>query len=769
MEVLYMMSNDTPGYADALLPHRFETTFGGRKLILATGKIAEQADGAVLVRYGDTIVLATAVGSHEPRPGVDFFPLTVDYEERLYAAGKIPGAFLRREGRPSEAAILTSRLTDRPLRPLFPKGYRNDVQVVVTCLSADQENEPDILAIIGASAALHISDIPFFGPIGGVRIGLLDDQFVVNPLASQAAQSKLDLKLAGTRDAVMMVECGASQISEARILEALRFAHEQIQPVLALQEEMRAALGKPKREVVSYQPAADVRRDVEAYLADKIGPAIETNDKSEREKRLQEVRDELVAKFAETYSDSDIMSVFDDTEKRYVRNRILEHGVRPDGRDLVTVRPISCAVGLLPRTHGSGLFSRGQTQVLSIATLGSVGDEQKIDTLSLNESKRYMHHYNMPPFSTGEARPMRSPGRREIGHGALAERALVSVLPPEEDFPYTIRVVSEVLSSNGSTSMASVCGSTLALMDAGVPITAPVAGIAMGLIKEGEKTAVLTDIQGMEDALGDMDFKVAGTAEGVTALQMDIKIKGITTEIMEQALAQALDARLFILRQMLNAIDKARPELSPFAPRILRMKINPEKIGAVIGPGGKQIREIQSTCKVEIEIEEDGTVTIATEQGGDAEKAQGIVRGLTEDVEVGKIYLGTVKRLVDFGAFVEILPGKEGLVRIGELAEYRVARVEDVVKLGDEIMVMVIEVDNMGRVNLSRKAVLEGGTPPAPRPPSDRGPRPGGGRDGGFRSDRDRRLPGPGRSGPSSSRSGPPRDGEPGNPLGKKW
>jgi polyribonucleotide nucleotidyltransferase len=755
MEVLYMMSNETPGYADALLPHRFETTFGGRKLILATGKIAEQADGAVLVRYGDTIVLAATVGSDEPRIGVDFFPLTVDYEERLYAAGKIPGAFLRREGRPSESAVLTSRLTDRPLRPLFPKGYRNDVQVSITSLSADQENEPDILAIIGASAALTISDIPFYGPIAGIRIGLINDEFVVMPTASQMAESTLELKVAATRDAIMMVECGASEIPEARIIEALRLAHQELQPIIALQDEMRAALGRPKREFTVYSPAADVRREVEAYLADKLTAAFDTADKAQRDQNLQELRDELLAKFGEAYGDKDILAVFDELEKRHVRSQILEKGLRPDGRDLVTIRPISCAVGLLPRTHGSGLFSRGQTQVLSIATLGSVGDKQKIDTLSLTESKRYMHHYNMPPFSTGEARPLRSPGRREIGHGALAERALMSVLPLEEDFPYTIRVVSEVLSSNGSTSMASVCGSTLALMDAGVPITSPVAGIAMGLIKGDDNYAVLTDIQGLEDNLGDMDFKVAGTADGVTAMQMDIKVKGITTEIMEIALAQAKEARLFILRQMLNAIDKARPDISPFAPKILRLKINPEKIGAVIGPGGKQIREIQSTCKVEIEIEDDGTVTIASAVGGDAEKAAGIVRGLTEDVEVGKIYLGTVKRIVDFGAFVEILPGKEGLVRIGDMAEYRVNKVEDVVKLGDEIMVMVIEVDSQGRVNLSRRAVLEGATPGSVQA-TDRGSRGGGGgRDFGRRPDRDRRLPGPGR--PSTSHSSAPR------------
>jgi len=767
-----MLPDYTPGDASRLFSHRFETTIGGRTLTLATGGIAEQADGAVLVRYGDTVVLATAVAADEPRAGVDFFPLTVDYEERLYAAGKIPGAFLRREGRHSEQAILTSRLTDRPLRPLFPKGFRNDVQVIVTSLSADQENEPDVLSIIGASAALTISDIPFLGPVGAVRIGLINDEFVINPLASQMTESTLDLKVAGTRDAIMMVECGSSQIPEHTILEALRFAHEAMQPVIQMQEEMQAQIGLPKRAFAIFEPAPDVREAVEAYLRDKLAPAIETEDKTEREERLRALREEVVAKFGETYPDTSILAVFDEAEKRHVRSLILERGLRPDGREATTIRPISCAVGLLPRTHGSGLFTRGQTQVLSIATLGSVADEQKIDTLSLTESKRYMHHYNMPPFATGEARPLRSPGRREIGHGALAERSLLPVIPPEETFPYTIRVVSEVLSSNGSTSMAAVCGSTLALMDAGVPITAPVAGIAMGLVMgDTGRYAILTDIQGIEDALGDMDFKVAGTAEGITALQMDIKVKGITLDILEKALAQAREARLALLRQMLNAIDKARPELSPFAPRIVRMKINPEKIGAVIGPGGKQIREIQSTYKVEIEIEDDGTVTIATEAGGDAEKAQEVIRGLTEDVEVGKIYLGTVKRLTDFGAFVEILPGKEGLVRIGDLAEYRVNRVEDAVKVGDQIMVMVIEIDHQGRINLSRRAVLEGATPGGRA--QDRSPRAGsaGARREPFRSERERRASTGGRP-TYGQRPGQQRErerSEPPHPLGKKW
>ena len=714
------------------MPSHYETTVAGRVLSLETGKLAGQADGAVVVRYGDTVVLATAVAAKEPRPGIDFFPLTVDFEERLYAAGKIPGGFPRREGRPSEMAVLTCRLTDRPLRPLFPKGFRNDVQITVTALSADQENEPDILSIIGASAALSISDIPFYGPVAAVRIGYLNDKLVVNPLASQMEASRLDLKVAGTREAIMMVEAGADSVSEDLMLEALRLAHSEIQGIIALQEQMMAEVGKPKRSFALFAPSEEAKQAVDAFLADKLPAAINHADKAERERLLAEVQDAAVAQFGEQFDKAEIIAVFESAEKRIVRSQILETGIRPDGRDTLTVRPISCEVGLLPRAHGSGLFTRGQTQVLTIATLGSVADEQMLDGLSLIETKRYIHHYNMPPFATGEARSSRGPGRREIGHGALAERALVPVIPSKDEFPYTIRLVSEVLSSNGSTSMASVCGSTLALMDAGVPIKSPVAGVAMGLILgEDGKYAILTDIQGMEDALGDMDFKVAGTAAGITALQMDIKIKGITPEIMSRALAQAHDGRLFILGKMLEAIDKARPDISPYAPKIVRLKINPEKIGTVIGPGGKMIRAIQDEFKVKIDIEDDGSVTIATEAGGDADRASEKIRAITEEVEVGKIYLAKVVRMESFGAFVEVLPGKDALVRTPDLAEYPISRPEEAVKLGDEIMVMVVEIDSQGRVNASRRAVLEGTAPGkatvASRPPMRRpeGPRGG--------------------------------------------
>jgi polyribonucleotide nucleotidyltransferase len=757
--------------------HHYETIIGGRTLSMETGQLAEQADGAVLTRYGDTMVLATAVATDTPREGVDFLPLTVDYEERLYAAGKIPGAFQRREGRPSENAILTCRLTDRPLRPLFPKGFRNDVQIIITALSSDQENEPDILTIVAASAATSISDVPFYGPVGAVRIGYIDGQFVVNPLASQMAQSRLDLKVAGTREAIMMVECSADALPEDLMLEALEFAHREMQPIIDLQEKMMAEVGKPKRAYTVIQPSEAARQAVKAFLADKLASALNQEDKTERERLLDELQASLVAQFQGTYPEADVQAVFDEAMKHEVRSNILLKSLRPDGRDLTTIRPISCAVGLLPRTHGSGLFTRGQTQVLTIATLGSVADEQKLDTLSLLERKRYMHHYNMPPFATGEARPLRGPGRREIGHGALAERAILTIIPDEETFPYTIRLVSEVLSSNGSTSMAAVCGSTLALMDAGVPIKAPVGGVAMGLVMGDDgRYAVLTDIQGIEDALGDMDFKVAGTADGITALQMDIKIKGITTPIMQKALAQAREGRLFILRQMLNAIDKARPELSPFAPRIVRLKINPEKIGTVIGPGGKMIRSIQEEFKVDIEVEDDGTVTIATEPGGDGDKAAERIRALTENVEVGKIYMAKVVRLESFGVFVEVLPGKDALVRLGDLAEYRVNRPEDAVKMGDEIMVMVTEIDSQGRVNASRRAVLEG----APlgratvtserRPPRRTEPYRGGPPRRSPDGERpERPAPRPPRPSPGGPERPPRSPEQPQHPFGKKW
>jgi polyribonucleotide nucleotidyltransferase len=720
--------------------HRFEAVIGGRVMSIETGRAAQQAGGAVLLRYGDTVVLATATASSKPREGIDFFPLTVDVEERLYAAGKIPGGFIKREGRPTEHSILASRLTDRPIRPLFPKGYRNDVQVVITVLSADLENDPDVIGITAASAALSISSIPFMGPVGAVRVGYIDDQIVINPTESQLADSKLDLVVAATTDAVMMVEAGAKELPEETMIAAVRAGHDAIQGLIKMQEKLVQTAGKPKQEFTP--PALDqaLLADVAAFVRPRLEVAANDPDKTQREAKVDAVQAELLAELATKYPDrgKDIASAFEKELKQYVRTQILDRGIRPDGRSTTDIRPISCEVGLLPRTHGSGLFTRGQTQVLSIVTLGSPGEEQRLDGLGLEESRRYMHHYNFPPFSVGETRPMRGPGRREIGHGALAERALVPVIPETDEFPYTIRVVSEVLSSNGSTSMGSVCGSTLSLMDAGVPIKAPVAGVAMGLITgDGETTgkyAVLTDIQGVEDALGDRDFKVAGTADGVTALQMDIKVKGITPEIMAQAMAQAREGRMFIMEKMLDALPEPRTELSPFAPRIQSMKINPDKIGAIIGPGGKVVRRIQEESGAKIDIEDDGTIHISAVTQEGMQRAMDAVRALTEEVEVGKIYNGVVRRLVDFGAFVEILPGKEGLVRTSQLADYHVNRPEDVVSTGDEITVMVIEVDAQGRINLSRRAALSGEMPTpeeleAERGP--RGPRGGGGMGGG--------------------------------------
>jgi polyribonucleotide nucleotidyltransferase len=697
--------------------HRQETVIGGRVMSIETGRVAEQASGAVLMRYGDTVILATVVGSNEPREGIDFFPLTVDVEERMYAAGKIPGGFIKREGRATEHAILASRLTDRPLRPLFPKGYRNDVQVVITVLSVDQENDPNIMCIIGASAALSVSDIPFAGPVGAVRIGYIDDQLVINPLESQMSRSKLDLAIAGTADAVMMVEAGAKELPEALMLEALRFGHESLQSSIKMQEKLAQAVNIVKRPYTPPVVDEELQAKVAAFVHPRFESALNSVNKAARSAALNIVQDELVATLGAEMPDrlKDILAFYEKELKAYVRNSILDHGQRPDGRDLKTIRPITCEVGLLPRTHGSAIFTRGQTQVLSVVTLGSPGEEQVLDGLGLSESKRFMHHYNFPPFSTGESKPLRGPGRREIGHGALAERAIAAIIPSQEEFPYTIRAVSDVLSSNGSTSMGSVCGTTLALMDAGVPIHAPVAGVAMGLVTgEGErlsKWAVLTDIQGIEDALGDMDFKVAGTADGVTALQMDIKVKGITYDIMATALEQAREGRMFIMEKMLDAIDAPREELSPYAPHIQTIKINPDKIGTVIGPGGKMIRKIQEESGAKIDIEDDGTVSISATSADSMQQAIDVVRSLTEEVEVGRIYTGTVRRIVDFGCFVEILPGKEGLVRTSQLADYQVMRPEDVVSIGDEITVMVIEVDPQGRVNLSRRAALSGELP----------------------------------------------------------
>jgi polyribonucleotide nucleotidyltransferase len=743
--------------------HRFETVIGGRVMSIETGRVAQQAGGAVLVRYGETVVLATATSSAKPREGIDFFPLTVDVEERLYAAGKIPGGFIKREGRPTEHSILASRLTDRPIRPLFPKSYRNDVQVVITVLSADMENDSDVIGITAASAALSISGIPFAGPVGAVRVGYIDDQIVINPPESELANSKLDLVVAATTDAVMMVEAGARELPEETMIAAVKAGHDAIQGLIKMQDKLVQAAGKPKQAYV--EPHADkaLRDEVAAFVRPRFETAANDADKAQREAKLDAVQADLMAELGAKYPErgKEIAAAFDKELKQYVRNQILEKAVRPDGRGLTDVRPISCEVGLLPRTHGSGLFTRGQTQILSIVTLGSPGEEQRLDGLGAEESRRYMHHYNFPPFSVGETRPMRGPGRREIGHGALAERALVPVIPDSDEFPYTIRVVSETLSSNGSTSMGSVCGSTLSLMDAGVPIKAPVAGVAMGLITgDGESTggkyAVLTDIQGIEDALGDMDFKVAGTADGVTALQMDIKVKGITPEIMAQAMAQAKAGRMFIMEKMLDTLAEPRQELSPYAPRIQTIKINPEKIGAIIGPGGKVIRRIQEESGAKIDIEDDGSVHISsvTEEG--MQRAMNAVRALTEEVEVGKIYNGVVRRLVDFGAFVEILPGKEGLVRLSQLADYHVNRPEDVVSPGDEITVMVIEVDPQGRVNLSRRAALSGEMPSQEELEAERGPRgprgPGGGMGGG-------RGGPPPRGGGYGDRGGPPPRG----------
>jgi polyribonucleotide nucleotidyltransferase len=737
--------------------HTYEAVVGGRTMSIETGRVAEQAGGAVLVRYGETVVLATATASAKPREGIDFFPLTVDVEERLYAAGKIPGGFIKREGRPTEHSILASRLTDRPIRPLFPKGYRNDVQVVITVLSADLENDPDVIGITAASAALSLSNIPFAGPVGAVRVGYIDDKIVINPTESQLVESRLDLVVAATADAVMMVEAGAKELPEETMVAAVRAGHEAIQALVKAQEDLVKAAGKPKQAFTAPEQDKELAAEVAGFVRGRFEAAFSDADKAQREARLDAVQADLVAQLGAKYPEraKEIAAAYEKELKAYVREQILDKGRRPDGRKLTEIRPISCEVGLLPRTHGSGLFTRGQTQILSIVTLGSPGEGQRLDGLAAEESRRYMHHYNFAPFSVGETRPMRGPGRREIGHGALAERALLPVIPEVDEFPYTIRVVSETLSSNGSTSMGSVCGSTLSLMDAGVPIKAPVAGVAMGLITtEGNasKYAVLTDIQGLEDALGDMDFKVAGTADGVTALQMDIKVKGITPEIMAQAMQQAHEGRMFIMEKMLDTLPEPRLELSPHAPRIQSLKINPEKIGAIIGPGGKVVRRIQDESGAKIDIEDDGTIHISAVTQEGMQRALGAVRALTEEVEVGKIYNGTVRRLVDFGAFVEILPGKEGLVRVSQLADYHVNRPEDVVSPGDEITVMVIEVDQQGRINLSRRAALSGEMPTpeeleADRPP--RGPRPGGGGFGGG-----------GRGGPRGGGNYPDRGGQ---------
>jgi polyribonucleotide nucleotidyltransferase len=691
--------------------HVFKTMVGDKEIVIETGYFAWQANGAVIVRVGDTMILATATMAKEPREGIDFFPLSVDFEERLYAAGRIPGSFQRREGKPSENAILTARLVDRPLRPLFPKDLRNDVQIILTSLSADPEYHLDIPSIIAASAALTISDIPWFGPVGAVRVGYIDGQFVINPTVSQMEHSRLDLRLAGTADAVIMVEAGANEIPEDLMVEAIRLGHEAMQPLIALQEEMRAAIGKPKATYRAFSISEEVRQAVRARLDHQIAEILDTYfDKDKRNEALDELEEEILQALSE-YEQAQVKESFHEALREEVRRRILEEGRRPDGRGPKDIRPIWCEVDVAPRAHGSAIFTRGDTQVLSVATLATLAEQQELDTLAPEETKRYIHHYNFPPFSTGEVRLLRGASRREIGHGALAERALLPVIPPEDEFPYTIRVVSEVLSSNGSTSMASVCGSTLALMDAGVPIRKPVSGVAMGLVTADEtwrKYVILTDIQGMEDHLGDMDFKVAGTADGITALQMDVKIRGLPYHVLAEALHQAREARLYILEKMLEVLPAPRPELKPHAPRIFTVHIPVEKIGALIGPGGKTIRKIQEETHTQIDIEEDGTVHIAATSLADAESARLKIEAYAEEPQVGKIYLGKVIRITDFGAFVEILPGEVGMVHISQIADQKVNRIEDVVRVGDQILVMVTHIDEDGKIRLSRQAVLEG-------------------------------------------------------------
>jgi polyribonucleotide nucleotidyltransferase len=734
-----------------LQSRQFTAVVEGQTVTLETGKLAPQAGGAVTVRQADTLLFAAATMSRQAREGIDFFPLTVDYEERLYAGGRIPGSFFRREGRPSEAAILIARLADRPLRPLFPKDLRNDVQVVLYTLSSDGEVPLDMLGIVGASAALTISDAPFGGPVAAVRIGRIDGKLIVNPTFQQIDQSDLDLRVAGTRDAILMVECGANEVAEDVMVAALERAHEAMRPLIDVQDEMRAAVGKPKLSYTPHALSADAEKTVRTWAGSRLKDLhARPMNKAEVGEAIDALKAEAVAALAAdgALEQADVDAAIEDLHKEAVRSLILDDRRRVDGRGLSDLRPLSAEVDLSPRAHGSGLFQRGETQVLTLATLGTPRERQELDGLSPVDEKRYMHHYNFPPFSTGETRPLRGTSRRETGHGALAERALVPVLPPVEEFPYTMRLVSEVLSSNGSTSMASVCASTLALLDTGVPIKAPVAGIAMGLVKEGDRYAVLTDIQGIEDHLGDMDFKVAGTQAGITALQMDIKIKGITPAIMAEALQQARTARLKILETIQACIAAPRPELKPHAPRLTVIKIDPDKIGAIIGPGGKTIRSIQEQTGATIDIEDDGSVFIAATNGESATKAREMVESLIEVPVVGRIYTGRVVRTTDFGAFVQILPGTDGMVHISQLDSERVEKVEDVAKVGDDLTVMVTAIDPEGKIRLSRQAVLEGWTPEEAlerdrrpsRKPGEGGGRPGGsGGRGGRGGPRDRR------------------------------
>lgn len=701
---------------------------GGRTMTFQTGKLGKQAGGAIFLRYGDTVVTAFATCSAVAREGIDFFPLTVEFEERMYAAGKIPGGFIKREGRASEKATLSARLIDRPIRPLFPQGFRNEVQVVAAVMSVDQDCATDITAINAASAALAISNIPFEGPIAAVTVGLVDDEYIINPTIEQGAKSQMHITVAGTQEAIMMVEASAHEVPEDKILDAIMFGHEEIKKIAKFIESYREeafnmGLAKEKLQVTIVGHPENLVQAVRDFAYDKLDQAVRVEEKKARENAIDGVKAETLGHLeAEFPEDSKAISnILEDIVHQIVRKLITHEQIRPDGRAVDEVRPISVEVGILPRTHGTGLFTRGQTQVLTVATLGAARDEQILDGLGLERSKRYIHHYNFPPYSVGETRPMRGPGRREIGHGALAERALVPVLPNEDDFPYTIRLVSEVLESNGSSSMASVCGSTLSLMDAGVPISAPVAGIAMGLIKEDDQIAILTDIQGLEDHFGDMDFKVAGTSKGVTALQMDIKIMGVSREILLKALTQAKAGRLHILDKMLAVMDKPRPQLSAYAPRIITATIHPDKIREVIGPGGKTIKKIVEETDVKIDIEDDGRVFISSVGGDGGERALKIIQALTQEVEVGKVYQGKVTRVMDFGAFVEVIPGvlgltgKEGLVHISQLAHERVEKVEDVVKVGDEITVKATAIDKQGRLNLSRKEAIPRKENPAPQ------------------------------------------------------
>ena len=683
--------------------------------MVEVGQVAKQANGAALVRYGDTVVLVAATASKDPRPGLDFFPLTVDFEEKQYAVGKIPGGFIKREGRATELGTLSARQIDRPIRPLFPKGFRNDIHIVATVLSVDKNNAPDVTAIIGASVALGVSNIPFGGPVAAVIVGMIDGELIINPTIEQAHKTDLHLAVAGTKEAIMMVEGEANEIPEQAVLDAIFFAHEEIKRICAFQEPIIAELGKAKFAVVVNTIAPELEAAVREYAVASLEEAVRNPDKKVREIHMDEAKDAIKAYFAEIYPDNmgDVKTIIDKLMKEIVRKMILDDGDRVDGRKLDEIRTVNCEVGFLPRPHGSGLFTRGQTQVLSVTTLGPLSEEQRLDGLGIETTKRYIHHYNFPPYSVGETKPMRGPGRREIGHGALAERALLPVIPSVEDFPYTIRVVSEVLESNGSSSMGSVCGSTLSLMHAGVPIKAPVSGIAMGLVKGEDKFAILSDIQGIEDALGDMDFKLTGTEKGVTALQMDIKILGVSREIVSAALAQAREGRMFIMEKMLEAIATPNKELSPYAPQMIRMQIKPDKIREVIGPGGKTIHKIVAESGCKIDIEDDGSLfIIATDEEG-AKIARFLIESIVAEVEVGKIYTGTVKRIMDFGAFVEIIPGvlgtsgREGLVHISQLAEDRVNKVTDIVNLGDKIQIKVTEIDSQGRVNLSRKAALK--------------------------------------------------------------